>query len=59
MFVSGYGIAAGSCEHGNKPVGYTECRELLDQFSECQLINMNFAPWSYSVITSILQDRMV
>jgi hypothetical protein len=44
--VSGYDLAAGSCEHGNEPSSFITCREFLDQLSDYQNLEKNSASYS-------------
>jgi hypothetical protein len=41
---SGKDPLAGSCEHGNKPSGFTGSKEFLDQMNVCQLPQKDPAP---------------
>jgi hypothetical protein len=36
-----------SCGHNNEPSGSIKGREFLDQLSYCQLLEENFAAWSW------------
>jgi hypothetical protein len=37
---------AGSCEHGNEPLGSIKGRESVDLLSEYQLLKVDSAPWT-------------
>jgi hypothetical protein len=43
---SGYGPAAGSCEHGNEHSRSIKGGEFLDYLSDYWLLKKTFAPWS-------------
>jgi hypothetical protein len=36
---------AGSCGHGNEPLGFAREEEFLDRLSDYQLLNKDYAPW--------------
>jgi hypothetical protein len=39
----------GSYEHGNEPVCYIKCWEVLEQLRNCRLLRKGSAPWSYFI----------
>jgi hypothetical protein len=52
---SGKGHVAGSCEHGHEPSAFIKGGEFLDYLNDYELLKMDFAPWSESVIQSATQ----
>jgi len=51
--VSGWGQVMGSCEQGNKPLGYIKDGEFLDKLSNYQLLD-DSAPWSYMYYVTVV-----
>jgi len=36
----------GCCEHGNEPLDFVKSEEILEQLSDCQLLEKGSAAWS-------------
>jgi hypothetical protein len=45
LSVLGYGQVVGCCEHGNEPLGFIKCREMIECLKHCRFLKDDFAVW--------------